>query len=221
MFRKTMMAAAAVCAIAAAPAYAQVALTATPGSSPYAGPAPTYDFEGGGPTGGAPITGGLVLNSSNSGDNAQPYGSAGHYWSIGTSNNGSQPGILDLSSFAAIGAISFIWGSVDSYNTLEVLDRVGGVLATFTGSNAAVNPNGDQSNPVTNPLARITIGGADQYNVGGLRLTSGQNAFEVDNFAVTAVPEPAIWAMLLIGFGFIGAFMRGAKRQRRLRLKLV
>lgn len=216
MLRKIIMTAAAVCALATAPAYAQVALTATPGSDPYAGPAPTYDFESP-----APISGGLVLNSSNPGDNAQPFGSTGNYWSIGTSNNGTQPGVLDLSSFGAIGAISFIWGSVDSYNTLEVLDRVGGVLATFTGADAAVNPNGNQTSPITNPLARITIGGADQYNVGGLRLTSGQNAFEVDNFAVTAVPEPAIWAMLLIGFAFIGAFMRGQKRQQRLRLKLV
>lgn len=217
MFRKTLMAAAAACALAAVPAYAQITLSATPGADPYAGPAPTYDFD----ALTAPITGGVVLNSSTSGINAQPFGSTGNYWSVGTSGNGLQPGILDLHSFAGIGAISFIWGSVDSYNTIEVLDRLGGVLKTFTGADAAVNPNGNQTNPITNPIAKISIGAADQYNIGGLRLTSGSNAFETDNFSISAVPEPAIWAMLLMGFGFIGASMRGQKRQKRLRLRTV
>lgn len=212
MFRRTLMMAAAVCAVAAAPAYASVSLSSVPGSDPYAGPAPTYDFETT-----APVTGGLVTSGSLSGIRAQPYGSTGNYWTVGPSDG--SPGLLDLSSFAAIGAISFIWGSVDSYNSIDVLDRLGNVIQTFTGADAAVNPNGNQTNPVTNPLARIAIGGADQYNIGGLRLTSTQNAFEVDNFAVAAVPEPAIWAMLLIGFAFIGGSMRGRKRQQRLRLK--
>lgn len=213
MFRRAIMTAAAACAFAAAPAYAQATLTAVPGSEPYAGPAPTYDFDTSTPT----YTGGFVTTGDLSGVRAQPYGSTGNYWTVGP-DDGS-PGFLDLSSFAAIGAISFIWGSVDSYNTIEVLDRLGNVINTFTGADAAVNPNGNQTDPVTNPLARISIAGADQYNIGGLRLSSTSNAFETDNFAVTAVPEPAIWAMLLIGFGFIGASLRGKKRQERLRLK--
>ena len=31
-----------------------------------------------------------------------------------------------------------------------------------------------------------------------------------------AVPEPATWAMMLLGFGFIGGMMRSAKRRRKL-----
>lgn len=31
-----------------------------------------------------------------------------------------------------------------------------------------------------------------------------------------AVPEPATWAIMLLGFGFVGAFMRSAKRQQTL-----
>ncbi len=213
MLKRALLTAAAVCAFAAAPAHAPGALTATPGTSPYVGPI-TYDFDGSTPT----YSGGLVTTGTHSGDQAQPYGSTGNYWSIGPSNNGPMPGFLDLSSFVGINSISFIWGSVDSYNTLEVLDRAMNVLATFTGANAAVNPNGDQSNPVTNPVAKITVLGADAFNIGGLRLTSTQNAFETDNYAVNAVPEPAIWAMLLFGFAFIGASLRGKKRQERLRV---
>jgi hypothetical protein len=214
MLRKALIASAALSLFAAPVAFAQVALTAVPGADPYVGPAPTYDFETG-----APVSGGGIVTGTLSGQYAQPFGSTGNYWSIGPSTSSS--GILDLSNFAQIGSVSFIWGSVDAYNTLEVLDRLGGVLATFTGAHAAVNPDGNQSNPVTNPVARLWFGDeATQINIGGLRLTSNQNAFEVDNFAVTAVPEPAVWAMLLLGFGFIGAFLRGQRRQQRLRLKM-
>lgn len=211
--KRSLVAMAALSVLVAPGASAQVSLTSTPGSAPYAGQAPTYDFETA-----APVTGGGVVTGSVSGNYAQPFGSTGNYWSIGPST--SAVGVLDLSSFAAIGAITFIWGSVDAYNVLEVLDRANNVLATFTGANAAVNPNGDQANPVTNPLARLSIVGDTQYNIGGLRLSSNQNAFEVDNFAITAVPEPGVWAMLLLGFGFIGAFLRGRRRQERSRLKV-
>jgi hypothetical protein len=34
--------------------------------------------------------------------------------------------------------------------------------------------------------------------------------------AVSAVPEPSTWAMMLVGFGFIGSTMRSAKRRRKL-----
>ena len=213
MLKRTMMTAAAVCAIAAAPAYAQVTLSSTPGSDPYAGPAPTYDFE----SARRPITGGLVTTGDLNGIRAQPYGSTGNYWTVGPSDG--SPGEMDLSSFAGIASISFIWGSVDSYNTIQVLDRLGGVLATFTGADAAVNPNGNQTDPITNPLALLTFSGTMQGNIGGLRLSSTNNAFETDNFTITAVPEPGVWAMLLLGFGFIGAFMRGQSRTRRIRLK--
>lgn len=211
MLRRTLMVAAATCAFAAAPAYAQVNLSAVPGSDPYVGPAPTYDFESA-----APTVGGLVTTGDTSGISAQPYGSTGNYWTVGPTDG--SPGTLDLSSFAGIASISFIWGSVDAYNTLEVLDRLGGVLRTFTGTDVALPADGDQTDPTTNPLVSLTFSGIDQGNIGGLRLSSTQNAFETDNFAVTAVPEPGVWAMLLIGFGFIGAFMRGQKRTRRIRL---
>jgi hypothetical protein len=205
------MTAAALCAFAAAPAYAQATLSVAPGSDPYAGPAPTYDFETP-----APVSGGTVTTGFSGGVHAQPFGSTGNYWTVGPTEG--TPGKLDLSSFAGIASVSFIWGSVDSFNTLDVLDRLDNVIATFTGANAALPPNGNQTDPTTNPLATISFDGIMQGNIGGLRLSSTQNAFETDNFAVTAVPEPAIWAMLLIGFGFVGVSLRGRKRQTRMRL---
>ncbi|TCD06537.1 PEP-CTERM sorting domain-containing protein [Erythrobacteraceae bacterium CFH 75059] len=196
-------------------ASAAIVLTSVPGTNPYSGPTPTFTFDSGAP---AEATGGQVRFGSVSGVAAQPFGSTGGYWTVGPSDG--SPGILNLSAFASIGQISFIWGSVDDFNTLEVLGRdLTTVLASFTGFDAAVNPNGNQSSPITNPLAYLTITGADQFNIGALRLSSSRNAFEVDNIAIqAAVPEPGTWALMLLGFGFIGASMR-ARKTREVRVR--
>ena len=50
----------------------------------------------------------------------------------------------------------------------------------------------------------------------GCVLSSSQNAFETDNYAVNAVPEPGTWAMMLLGFGAIGYGMRRRRAPARL-----
>ena len=49
---------------------------------------------------------------------------------------------------------------------------------------------------------------------------SSTSQFGVDNFnfdgVQSAVPEPATWAMMLLGFGLIGGAMRSAKRRQKL-----
>jgi len=187
--------------VIALPAQAGVVLTSVPGSNPYSGPTPTYDFETA-----VPASGGSIV-TGNAAQHAQPFGSTGKYWSVGPSDG--SPGILDLTGFDSIQSISFIWGSVDAYNGLDVLaNDLTTVLYSFTGIDAAVNPNGNQTNPITNPLATLSLSGADISLVGGLRLRSSQNAFEIDNLSVAGVPEPASWAMMLAGFGMIGGALR-------------
>jgi hypothetical protein len=175
----------------------------TPGTDPYSGPAPTYDFDTNTPTtsGGAVITTGTT-----SGSYAQPYGSTGNYYSVGPST--STPGTIDLSSFGDIGSISFIWGSVDSYNVLEFLDASNNVLATFSGNDIFNPANGNQTDPNTNPVVTFLLSGSDVSDFSTLRLTSDTNAFEIDNIAVRGVPEPATWAMMLLGFGAMGFALR-------------
>ncbi len=42
--------------------------------------------------------------------------------------------------------------------------------------------------------------GSDVGAFTSLRLTSSSNAFEIDNLAINSgVPEPATWAMMLVG----------------------
>lgn len=112
-------------------------------------------------------------------------------------------------------AASFYWGSVDTYNTLEVLGRNGNVLLTLTGG--ALPPptgaNGNQTAPSTNIRVNFVATGGDA--IAGFRMTSSQFAFETDTYAVgNAVPEPATWAMMLGGFGMLGFATRRSRRAK-------
>jgi hypothetical protein len=179
----------------------------TPGTTVYSGPTPTYDFNS---LAGTPSTSGGAVVSGTTGNHAQPVGSTGGYFAVGPTDG--NPGVIDLSSIGDINSISFIWGSVDTYNTLEFLDAANHVLASFSGSDIAALANGDQSNPATNPVVTFWLSGSDVSDFTSLRLTSTSNAFEIDNLAINSgVPEPATWAMMLLGFVGIGF---GLRRQR-------
>ena len=181
----------------------------TPGTTTYTGPTPTYDFNS---ASGTPSLSGGAVVSGTTGNHAQPIGSTGGYYAVGPSDG--NPGTIDLSSWGDIFNISFIWGSLDSYNQLDFLDGSNNVLASFGGNNVFVPANGNQSDPNTNPLVTFLLSGADVGAFSSLRLTSGTNAFEIDNVAVnSAVPEPATWAMMLLGFGAVGF---SARRRRSL-----
>lgn len=197
----TLCAAALAIAAVAQPASAAITISVAPGTMPYSGPTPTFDFETATPQ----ATGGTIAPGSVPGIRAQPFGSTGNYWSIAPADG---PGLLDLSAYGALNSISFIWGSIDTYNTLEVLDAANGVLAVFTGSDANNPANGNQTLPASNALVTLLLTGAEVNTATRLRLSSTQNAFEVDNFAINAVPEPGTWAMMLLGFAGIGLSMR-------------
>jgi hypothetical protein len=205
--RKLLSAAAAAALIAGVSGTANATISigsVTPGTNPYSGPPPTYDFDTSTPT----VTGGTIDNTSISGVRAQPYGSTGYYYAVGPSGNGTQPGVIDLSSIGDINNLSFLWGSADSYNLLEFLDASMNVLQSFTGSDVVLPANGDQVDPFTNPVVMFNLTGSDVSDFTYLRLTSiGQNAFEIDNIALN-VPEPATWMMMILGFGLIGSSVR-------------
>lgn len=104
-------------------------------------------------------------------------------------------------------SFQFDWGSIDSYNQLVIVSNKGTltvVPGSITFPNAA---NGDQHALGTNGL--FTVTGDDGEKFTSITLKSGSNSFEIDNLAVIGgVPEPTTWAMLIVGFGMIGASMR-------------
>ncbi len=195
-------------------ANASVSVSAAPGTNPYSGPTPTYNFDS---PSGTPVTSGGAILTGSGATAAQPFGSTGNYYAAGPT--AGSPGTIFLNTLGDIATISFIWGSIDDYNTLAFTDAAGNPLGagfTFTGSDiAALIPalaNGNRSSANTNPLVTFTFTGADLGLVGGMQLSSTRNAFEIDDIAVNGVPEPATWAMMLLGFGALGFAMRRNRR---------
>jgi PEP-CTERM motif-containing protein len=226
-FTKLTIAAAATVGLASA-ANATITVSATPGSNPYAGPPITYDFDTSATT---PVTvpagttppgpGGIVTVGTVGNLYAQPFGSTGNYYAVGPSTQ--SPGTV-LFGLPGIVQISFIWGSIDQYNSLTFTDAAGnslGAAYTFTGQQIAnlipALANGNRSLANTNPLVTFMFGGTDIGLIGGMQLTSQFNAFEIDNIAITSgVPEPGTWAMMLLGFGAIGFAIRRRKNPQEL-----
>ena len=120
----------------------------------------------------------------------------------------------------AFHSVSFFWGSMDGYNSFDLLDAHGNVFQTILSANVPAGVNGDQLGAWTNQ--RVTITSSDALY--GVQLRSTTPAFEADNFFFSGrggdnqlnaggVPEPASWAMMLVGFGAVGGAIRGQRRK--------
>jgi hypothetical protein len=199
-----ILGAALVAACGAMPASASVTVSSVDGSAPFGVPA-TFQFDS--PT---PAYSGTIYTGS-TGVRAQPSGSTGGYGAVGP-GNAQTSATLDLSSFGAISSISFLWGSVDDYNILDVI----GTSTSFTGGSMGISPaTGNQSNPDSNRLVTLLFTGADRQAVTALVFSAtSADAFEFDNVNVVtaAVPEVATWAMFIGGFGFIGGALRSRQK---------
>ncbi len=211
----------------ASAANATISVSAVAGCADYTtcGPMPiTYDFDASTPLVLDPAS---IVSGSSSGLYAQPLGSTGNYFSVGpstvTHNN--------VTIGDGISSFSFIWGSLDPYNILTVATFGG--FQSYSGSDiAALIPgfaDGNQTSPTSNPIVTITLTGDNQTAV-SFNMDSDTNAFEIDNIAVNAigvgphdggVPEPATWAMILLGFGAIGFSMRRRRSAKQWDLRQI
>ncbi|MBB4152241.1 hypothetical protein GGQ80_000117 [Sphingomonas jinjuensis] len=109
--------------------------------------------------------------------------------------------------------LSFLWGSPDTYNQLTVNTNVASYIYTAATLNFA-RTNGDQS--FSQYVQFATTAGELISSVNFTNVPAA-DAFETANFSVTAVPEPATWGMMLVGFGMIAA----TSRRRRTATKRV
>lgn len=105
-----------------------------------------------------------------------------------------------LSSLRKMSSLSVDIGSIDDYNFIDFYDD-GTLIGSITGSDLTATPNGAWSGADTNRRF---------FFVGGLfnKVTfwSAGNSLEIDNIATSEVSEPAILA--LVGLGFLGVAMR-------------
>src|SRR5690606_38857240 len=136
--------AAATMLLASTGANAAVSLDSIAGPWTGAGFTPTAIFEFEAPDA---AWNGVITSGTESGVHAAPWLDATGYASVGTTDGNGK--ILDLSAFGAIEKISFYWGSIDSYNTLTLLDSFGEVIEAFTGTQVIAAANGAQTDPET------------------------------------------------------------------------
>ena len=116
------------------------------------------------------------------------------------------PGNTSATLFSLNGLtdFSFYMGSPDTYNSIQFIgDNYNETLTggQFTGGNTG-------QSWAWGTRINFNFGGAV---VNQVVLRSTGNSFEVDNFAGTiqaGVPEPATWAMMIIGFGAAGSVIR-------------
>jgi hypothetical protein len=112
--------------------------------------------------------------------------------------------VATLTTPSNITDLSFYMGSIDTYNTVKFYDTANVLVTTFTGSqlqSAALSSlNGN------NEHGRFYFDLTGQ-NIGSVTFGSTQNALELDNIAAN-VPEPGVWAMMLLGMGGLGYAIR-------------
>lgn len=121
-------------------------------------------------------------------------------------------GTATLASTASYSTLSFYWGSMDVFNTLDVLGAGGDVIFTLSGSDVATGPaRGNLRTAANNRRVYLTAGAGEQLT--GLAFRSTGVAFEIDDLAgtVAVIPEPESWALMIAGFALVGA----AGRRRR------
>ena len=112
-----------------------------------------------------------------------------------------------LTSVKYLRSFSLYMGSPDTYNSVQFLGA-NGFNVTLNGGQLTQGNTGQSW--AWGARVNFDFEGA-QVNQIILRSTS--NSFESDNFAAGAVPEPATWAMMIIGFGAAGSILRRRRQQ--------
>lgn len=109
--------------------------------------------------------------------------------------------------FGPTNVFSFVLGSLDTFNSLT-LRYADGTTMLYAGGGITNDPTFDSGNRVvaeTNGVVtyRVTSGAL----ITGATFASSGDSFEIDNLS-TAVPEPATWGMMILGFGLVGGALR-------------
>ena len=118
-----------------------------------------------------------------------------------------QGGESETLALAPSHEISIYVGSLDSYNTIT-FGGAGG--ASFTGVQLAALTTAQDSGNQTAGSSNGRFIFDFSAPVTSVTFASGSNAFEVASVA-GAVPEPAAWALMLVGVGAVGGMMRSRR----------
>ncbi len=121
-----------------------------------------------------------------------------------------QPAVLNFT--APVTYLSFLWGSPDTYNRLTLTTSVGDYNFDVGTLNFAVR----DGNQAFSQYVQFAASAGETIRSVTFANAPATDAFETANFSITAVPEPATWAMMLVGFGMVGATARYRRRSTKL-----
>lgn len=166
-----------------------------------------------------------IYSGSVSGEATAPFlvGSTptyGNFMSIqpGSGNNGANAGSYTLNfTGTAVHFLSFVFSTLDPSNQVT-LNTSGGNLTLSGAQILSGNPAGSTTTFGSIGADHLLDGrvsynfGLDQLNSITFTATGNQFAFEIDEIALAA-PEPATWAMMLLGFGLVGSQLRRRGRK--------
>lgn len=139
--------------------------------------------------------------------NAAPLISTSGDWiAAGPSNTNNGGGDAVLTLAPGTTAVSFLWGSPDTYNSFSVGTSLSGFLP-YTGAAMALAAGGFPTGGSQSQANYVTLTGtAGDYITSIAFKSPGTNAIEISN--VTVVPEPEAYGMALAAIGVIGFMLR-------------
>jgi hypothetical protein len=100
-----------------------------------------------------------------------------------------------------------LWGSVDPTNTITFYQG-STVVATYTGAELNVDGVGLQYYAAPGSFVDFVADNSTEYFNKVVLSAAGGDPFETSNFAAIAAPEPATWAMMILGLSAMGAALR-------------
>jgi hypothetical protein len=150
------------------------------------------------------VTGGALYSAGANGTGStEPSGAVGTWLAAGPTeiNNGGGNAVLTLG--AAVGYVSFEWGSPDTDNMLQVTEA-NGDTTSFTAADVGLTPGGLGYDGYVHFQAQAGT------SITKLTFELRRDQVEAANFT-TAVPEPSTYVLMLASLGLIGVVARRRK----------
>ncbi|MBA2722646.1 MAG: PEP-CTERM sorting domain-containing protein [Methylibium sp.] len=160
--------------------------------------------------------GGPIDFTSTSGNVTSPVaGSITNVWLAPLTLSGTDPysvistgGSATIAFGTGVSSFSFLWGSPDTYNFLDIATNDLLLPFTFSGSDLGVLANPDFTANGNNANTRLfTIGTNDGTLIESITFRSDGVAFEV----AAAIPEPSTYALMIAGLAAVGFVARRRK----------